>query len=162
MQAEILQAMNNDILIFILDDDEMEAQELGFWLKENGYPNYKIFTVSKQLLENIDTNGRIFIIDYRLDMYNGLEVIDKIKQVVPHCYFIMLSGMKDYSIVERFCNSVVRGRYVTKGEPDTNDKIIRFIKEFVEDIQLMETFYKSKEEIVNSIKEVKKIMKGDI
>jgi FixJ family two-component response regulator len=153
--------MNNDILIIILDDNEEDGELIGRLLNKSGFFNYKIFNVSKTLLENIDPAARIFIIDYRIDMLNGLEVIERIRQTMPHCYFIMLSGMKDYKVVEDFNNVGLRGKYVTKGEADTDNKIIKFIKEFIEDMQVMERYYKSKDEIVNSIKDIRKIMKGD-
>jgi two-component SAPR family response regulator len=113
------------------------------------------------MLENIDPAARIFIIDYRLDMYNGLEVIEKVRTTLPHCYFIMLSGMKNYAIVEEFCNSVIRGKYVTKGQKDTKTKVLKFVQEFIEDMQLMETFYRSQAELMKSVDEIKKIIKKD-
>jgi FixJ family two-component response regulator len=155
--------MNNDILIIILDDNEEDGELLVRLLDKNGFSNNKLFKVSMTLLENIKRipNARIFIIDYRIDALNGLEVIERIRKIMPHCYFIMLSGMKDYKVVEDFNNVGLRGKYVTKGEADTDNKIIKFIKEFIEDMQVMEKYYKSKDEIVNSIKDIRKIMKGD-
>lgn len=151
----------NDVLIFILDDDMDEAQEIGILLQENGFKNYKIFTLSTSMLENIDSNARIFIIDYKLDKFNGLQVIEKIKQIVPHCYFIMLSGMKSYSIIEQFDNNVMRGKYITKGEADTNSRIIKFIKEFIDDMKWMKAFYAKADEIYEDMETMRKLNKGD-
>jgi FixJ family two-component response regulator len=151
--------MNNDILIIILDDNEEDGELIGRLLNKSGFSNYKIFNVSKTLLENIDPAARIFIIDYRIDMLNGLEVIDKIKKILPHCYFIMLSGMKDYKIVEEFNNIGLRGKYVTKGEADTDIKIIKFLKEFVEDMKIMEAFYKTQDELKQSVTDIRNIIK---
>lgn len=150
----------NDVLIFILDDDMDEAEQIGMVLHENGFPNYRIFTASIPMLQNIDPAARIFIVDYRVDKLNGLEVIEKIKQIVPHCYFIMLSGMRNYEIIEQFDNAVMRGKYITKGKADTETRIIKFIREFIEDMKIMQAFYDAKDTIDNNIKDIRKIMKG--
>lgn len=150
----------SEVLIIVLDDDEFDGELIGRLLDKNGFPNYKIFQVSITLLNNIDPNAQIFIIDYKIDAMNGLEVIERIRKIMPHCYFIMLSGMKDYKIVEVFNNAGLRGKYVTKGEPDTDARIVKFLREFIEDMELMKRVYQSKDELLDSIKDIRKIRTG--
>jgi DNA-binding NarL/FixJ family response regulator len=147
------------ILIFILDDDRTMAETISILLEENGFSNHEKFTNPDHLIKALRDEVRICIVDYRLNgPMNGLDVIEEIRKTNPQCYFIMLSGMRSYEVIEQYCNIVMRGKYVTKGELDTDKKIIRFIHEFIEDIKLIRHFYRMRDDINESIKELRDII----
>jgi response regulator RpfG family c-di-GMP phosphodiesterase len=152
--------LKETVLIFILDDDEMTTQSIGILLQENGYLNYKLFNNPDALMKEISQEVRIFLIDYRLDgPLNGLDVIDKIKAIHSACYFILISGMKSYEVIERFCNMVNRGRTLSKDDPNFSGKLIKFLSEIIDDIRLMNIFYTGHEEMKKSLQHVKTLLK---
>lgn len=152
--------IRKSVLIFILDDNEMSSETIGILLQENGYLNCKIFTTPEALLREVTMDVRICVIDYRLDhAMNGLDVIDKIRETNPACYFIMISGMKSYEVVEQFCNTVNRGKFLNKGDKDFSGKLIGFLGDIIEDIKIMNLFYNRNEELKKSFEYMKSIIK---
>jgi ActR/RegA family two-component response regulator len=152
--------IRGSVLIFILDDDDMADHTLGILLNENGYLNYKSFTTPEAMLKEMNPDVRICIIDYRLDnALNGLDVIDMVKGTNPACYFIMISGMKSFEVIERFCNTVNRGRFLNKNDNDFSGKLISFLNEIIEDIKIMNLFYNQNEKIKNDFEKIKSIIK---
>lgn len=148
------------MLIFILDDDEMMCETIGILLEENGFVNYKIFTKPEDLLIEISLEVRICIIDYNLNnKMNGQDVIDKIKEKNPACYFIMVTGLRSYDVIERFCNTVNRGKFLQKADLDFPQKFLGFLSEILEDIKIMDMFYTQKEELQKSLQYVKTLLK---
>lgn len=153
--------IRGSVLIFILDDDaEMTEHTIGKLISQNGYLCYKIFTTPEAFLKEMNPDVRICIIDYRLDhAMNGLDVIDKIRETNPACYFIMISGMKSFEVIERFCNTVNRGRFLGKDDKDFSGKLLTFLNDILEDIKIMNLFYTQNEKIKNDFEKIKSIIK---
>lgn len=151
--------IRSSVLIFILDDD-MADHTIGILLNENGYLNYKVFTTPEAFLKEMNPDVRICIIDYRLDhALNGLDVIDMVKVANPACYFIMITGMKSYEVIERFCNTVNRGRFLGKDDKDFSGKLLTFLNDIIEDIKIMNLFYTQNEKIKKDFEKIKSIIK---
>lgn len=132
--------MENKIAIFLLDDNQDTVDAIGALLNEYGYEVEK-FTDYNKLMEALHDNVRICIIDFLLNQdKNGLQVIQEIVKKNEHCYFIMLSGQSEKSVVVEFVNSVYGGRYIEKG---TNEEIVlvQYVKDFVAHIILISKIY---------------------
>lgn len=151
---------DSDVLIFVLDDNRAMLDLISELLEMEGLTNYKVFTDPNELLQNISLDVRVCIVDYLLQSkMNGIDVIKQIQQYNPACYFIMITGYRNFEVVEAFCNTVIRGRFVLKAEVNMNEKMIKFIREFIEDIKLMEVYYLRKEELVQSIEDLRTLIK---
>lgn len=136
-----MQLTDEQIGIFILDDDEELCIVYQMLLKSNGYKNVKYFTDYKELLKALTPNDHIFIIDYDLKQEkNGLEIIKEILLVNPHAKFIMLSGQSDKSVVVEFNNLHYGGRYIEKGG-NADTFIIDSVRDLVANIGLVERIY---------------------
>jgi hypothetical protein len=71
----------------------------------------------------------------------------------------MVSGMKSFEVIERFCNTVNRGKFLNKDDKDFSGKLLTFLNDIIEDIKIMNLFYNRNEEVKKSIEYIKSIIK---
>jgi two-component system, OmpR family, response regulator len=95
--------MNNQKLIFIVDDDPIITMLVVKKFTSEGY-NLEAFKYGEDCLKALDKNPDLIILDYFFvnndaNAMNGMEVFDKIKELKPDAPVIMLSGQEKGEIV---------------------------------------------------------------
>lgn len=135
----------NDILIFLVDDDPYYLKSLEFELRKN--PNLKIetFNTGEDCINKLALKPDVIILDYILTTENkkaldGLQTLVKIKEILPDTQVIMLSTAE---AVEAATSSLKLGAfdYIVKNQ-DTFLRLKAGIK------KILGIFSKEKELIV--------------
>lgn len=98
--------MNNQKLIFIVDDDPFINMLVVKRFTSDGY-RLESFEYGEDCLKALDKNPNLIILDYFFvnndhKVMNGMEVFDKIKEIKPDLPVIMLSGQEKGEIVLEF------------------------------------------------------------
>jgi two-component system, OmpR family, response regulator len=95
--------MNNQKLIFIVDDDPFINMLVVKRFTSDGY-KLEAFEYGEDCLKALNKNPDLIILDYFFvnkdrEVMNGMEVFDKIKEVKQDLPVIMLSGQEKGEIV---------------------------------------------------------------
>ena len=95
--------MNNQKLIFIVDDDPFINMLVVKRFTSEGY-RLEAFEYGEDCLKALGKNPDLIILDYFFvnndrKVMNGMEVFDKIKEIKPGTPVIMLSGQNKGEIV---------------------------------------------------------------
>jgi DNA-binding NtrC family response regulator len=91
------------IKVFLVDDDKLFTESLKHALRGDG-TDIKTFSTGEECLDNLGKEGpRVVVLDYRLNndhpaAMNGIQVMNKIKQVSPDTEVIMLSSQNDVTV----------------------------------------------------------------
>ncbi|MEO5945456.1 MAG: response regulator [Chitinophagaceae bacterium] len=108
------------IKIFLVDDDAvfLKSLEIDF-LQQAGF-GVETFPTGELCLANLSNNPDVIILDYHLDginknAMNGIETLDKIKEILPDTPVIMLSS-QDKIDVAISCMHHRAFDYVVKSE----------------------------------------------
>ncbi len=106
--------------IFLVDDEPIQNEMLRDYLAERFDYQIKVFTNGEDAIKDVDLNPDIVVLDFHLnsnkpDSQNGVEVLKKIKQLLPATQVIMLSGQDKLEVA---VDSMKYGAYdyVIKGE----------------------------------------------
>lgn len=72
-------------LIFVVEDNNMYNHLVTGHLKKNGYTNVKSFDSGKECIEAVQSKviPNIIIQDYFMNEMTGLEVLQKVKNLIP-------------------------------------------------------------------------------
>jgi CheY-like chemotaxis protein len=126
--------MNNQKLIFIVDDDPFINKLVVKRFESEGY-QLESFEYGEDCIKAINKNPDLIILDYFFvskdhEVMNGMEVFDKIKELKPDIPVIMLSGQDKGEIVLELARKGIDD-YVIK---DSNiiDNLSTAIKELFE------------------------------
>jgi CheY-like chemotaxis protein len=95
--------MNNEKLIFVVDDDPFINTLVVKRFTSEGY-RIETFNYGEDCLNEIDKNPDLIILDYFFvskdqNVMNGMEIFDKIRKINPEIPVIMLSGQDKGEIV---------------------------------------------------------------
>jgi CheY-like chemotaxis protein len=95
--------MNNQKLIFIVDDDPFINMLVVKRFTSEGF-RLEAFLYGEECLSALNKNPDLIILDYYFvnndqKVMNGMEVFDKIKELKPDIPVIMLSGQEKGEIV---------------------------------------------------------------
>ena len=95
--------MNNQKLIFIVDDDPFINMLVVKRFTTEGY-RLEAFEYGEDCLKALDHSPDLIILDYFFvnggkEVMNGMEVFDRIKEAKPDMPVIMLSGQEKGEIV---------------------------------------------------------------
>jgi DNA-binding NtrC family response regulator len=85
------------VKLFLVDDDPMYLKMLEVELQQNREFELEKFATGEQCIANLYLKPDVVILDYYLDNYdktamNGIQVLDKIKEIDPAISVIMLSA----------------------------------------------------------------------
>lgn len=111
---------NNPIKLFLVDDDALYLKSLDIEFKHAGGFEVHTFPTGEHCLEKLDEKPDIIILDYHLDGINkdamdGLQTLDKIKEIDPEIIVIMLSSQDKIDIAIK-CMHHKAVDYVVKSE----------------------------------------------
>jgi DNA-binding NtrC family response regulator len=107
-------------LIFLVDDDALFLKSLEIEFSYKTKSTIRTFATGELCLKNIAQNPDIIILDYYLNgiaknAINGLETLDRIKEVYPQMPVIMLSS-QDKIAVAINCMKHQAFDYIVKSE----------------------------------------------
>lgn len=110
-------SMNNQKLIFIVDDDPLINMLVVKRFTTEGY-RLDAFEYGEDCLKAMNKNPDLIILDYifvnnERTVMNGMEVFNKIKELKPDMPVIMLSGQEKGEIVLEFARKGIQD-YVIK------------------------------------------------
>lgn len=138
-----------NIMTYILDDEEDVLGLLEGVFKEHGFDNCRFFTKADELLVNLNEPVHICILDYTFPGgLTGIDVLEKVKEVNPECYFIGFSGLQDYRKIIQWVNAGLR-KIVNKNNENYLRELTDFVKEAVKFVKDDFDFHSS---IANKIK----------
>ncbi len=158
--------IKKNIKMLVIDDDPgiLEVLKIIFDMHKDELPIYEFYSNVKDFRKAITPDVHICIVDYRLPSLNGLSLIQEVHNTNPYCWFIMFSGQNNKTVIIDFMNEAYGSRYVEKGTLDFREKLIFFIKDIANKINLIESyFYESFEnkqslsKVSSSLKELKRI-----
>ena len=112
--------IDNPILIFLIDDDELYLKSLAIDFANNAEYNVKTFITGEQCIDNLTQKPNIIILDYYLNSVdkkakNGIDTLDIIKLKYPHIPVIMLSSQDNIDVAVD-CMKHKAFDYVVKSE----------------------------------------------
>ena len=95
--------MDNQKLIYIVDDDQFITTLVMKRFASEGF-SVEAFMYGEDCIMALDKNPDVIILDYYFissdhKVMNGMEVLDKIKELKPETPVIMLSGQEKGEIV---------------------------------------------------------------
>lgn len=106
--------------VFLVDDDHLHTEMLKEHLDSKLNVNITTFSTGEDCLANLDKNPTVIILDFHLnsekkEAMNGLQVLQKIKQLKPETEVIMFSGQDQIQVaIDTMRNGAFD--YVIKGE----------------------------------------------
>lgn len=116
----------NSCRIFILDDEEIFSFSVEHYLRNAGFSDIHRFETSEELFANLNEHPDVLILDHFLNNEIGLDILEKIKTIVPSVKVIYLSAQKTASIAVR---ALKLGAFAYQEKSITDiKKIIQLIK----------------------------------
>jgi two-component system OmpR family response regulator len=112
---------NQEVKIFIVDDDPMYRQAIEYRLKQNRDYSIYSFKTGEECFRHFELlDPDIVVLDYCLNdldpnAKNGLEVLRKLKEIKPELSILMLSGKENFDVAT---SSIKHGAfdYIVKNE----------------------------------------------
>lgn len=136
---------DNNILIFLVDDDELYLKALELQFQENTGPRVKTFLTGEACLQSINLKPDIIVLDYFLNAVNnnaidGLITLEKIKVASPGIQVIMSSAYTGADVAVN-CMKLGAFDYIVK-----NDETFLKLKQSIK--KVLGIYSKEKELIV--------------
>jgi CheY-like chemotaxis protein len=91
--------------IFLVDDDPFWVAVLKQILSEIGYSNVLTFEGGEDCLENMHLKPEVIFLDKEMKGMDGLDVLDKIKEINPATEVIFCTSLEDLSVAIRALRS---------------------------------------------------------
>jgi DNA-binding NtrC family response regulator len=85
-------------LVFIVEDNKAYSKILEHHLEINNYKNIVPIVSGEECLKKLYMKPDIIIQDYKLQGISGLNVMQRIKKILPKTEFIFLSGIEDINV----------------------------------------------------------------
>jgi len=111
---------------FIVDDDPFCRMRYNQHLQNLGFKDNILFDNGLDCINKLNLQPDIIFLDYDMQGYNGLEVVQKINRLNPDIYVLLISGQRDMQVAVDALRSGAFD-YVIKGEDDL-DKITTALK----------------------------------
>jgi CheY-like chemotaxis protein len=100
-------------LILVVDDERFVNDLVRLLLENEGYQVVSAFT-GKEAIEMVKCHKpKTIILDIGLPELNGIEVIKRIKKILPEINIIVTTGFRDFSLEEE-ANSLGISKYIYK------------------------------------------------
>lgn len=83
-----------DLKFFLIDDDPFHISIMEKMLNNAGHSKIVSFQNGLDALNEIHQNPDVIFLDHNMELYNGFEVLRKIKRYNPDACVIMVSGQE--------------------------------------------------------------------
>jgi two-component system response regulator FixJ len=87
--------MDSSVKVAVLDDDAAFRQSLVRLLKSDGYQIIQFVSADHFMAERHDGQLACAIVDLRIPGLGGIELQQKIKQMLPHVGVVFLTGQAE-------------------------------------------------------------------
>lgn len=106
--------------ILVVDDEKAQRDLLAGFLKKQGYAVSTAASGKEAVDKNITTGFDLAILDLKMPELDGIETIERMKEIDPGTYFIVLTG---YGTVESAVQAMKRGAYDYLNKPVNLDEL---------------------------------------
>jgi len=116
---------NQNIKIFIVDDEQIVRDSLTHWFEEDGYQVESAVDAFDVLKDLRPGKYDIMLVDIKMPKMSGLELLEKVKEIDPDCIVIIITA---YASVPSAVQALKNGAfdYVTKPiDPDELSHLIQ-------------------------------------
>ena len=100
--------MKSEVNILVVDDDEIVRESLLEWLREDGYHVEAAEDGFKALEKFKDRSWNIALVDLKMPKMDGLELMEKIKEIRPETQVIIITA---YATVNTAVQAIKVGAY---------------------------------------------------
>lgn len=106
-----------DLTIFVVDDNAIVRRTYQQYLGRLGCDgdSVRLFESGLACIEELKAGPDLILIDYYMETANGLEVMKRIKRILPSVFIVMISGQTELQVA---VNAMKYGAfdYIVKGE----------------------------------------------
>jgi two-component system NtrC family response regulator len=135
--------------ILICDDEESQRGLLAGYLKNKGYNVTAAASGKEAVALNTTTGFDLAIMDLKMPEMDGIETMEKMKEIDPQTYFIILTG---FGTVESAVKAMKLGAYDYLNKPVNLDELELLIKRIYEEQVTYEEIETLKKEVKDSMK----------
>jgi two-component system NtrC family response regulator len=135
--------------ILICDDEESQRGLLAGYLKNKGYNVTAAASGKEAVALNTNTGFDLAIMDLKMPEMDGIETMEKMKEIDPQTYFIILTG---FGTVESAVKAMKLGAYDYLNKPVNLDELELLIKRIYEEQVTYEEIETLKKEVKDSMK----------
>lgn len=106
-----------DLTVFIVDDNPIVRTTYQQCLIRLGCETVRSYDAGQTCLDELPLMPDLVLVDYLMEPMNGLELMKKIKRVLPQCFVVMISGQSDLQVA---VNAMKYGAfdYISKGKSE--------------------------------------------
>jgi len=108
--------MENIFKVFLVEDDRVYAKALQAHLSNLPDCYFEVFENGKDFLNNLYRNPDFISLDYGLPDYNGLELLEKIKEINPDVPVVMVSSQEEVGVTVDLFKAGIFDYIVKNGE----------------------------------------------
>ena len=108
--------------IYIIDDDKLFTEALKRKLLLKGFSNIKICYTGDCFVNNLSITPSLVFLDYQLGDINGIDILEKIKSIIPSTNIIMISSVENNMIIDKAKSFGIQN-YIIKGNTEMNSQI---------------------------------------
>lgn len=119
--------------VFIIDDDKDFAESLSDILEIHTYENRVIDALSSLSQELEDFKPHVCLIDIRLGHQNGIDLIQRIKEVLPRTLCVMITA---YAQIETAVTALQKGAYDYLRKPISGDELLSTLNRCFDKLRL--------------------------
>jgi two-component system response regulator AtoC len=106
--------------ILVVDDEASQRDLLAGFLRNKGYAVTTAASGKEAIEKNAMTGFDLAILDLKMPELDGIETIERMKEVDPQTYFVILTG---YGTVESAVQAMKRGAYDYLSKPVNLDEL---------------------------------------
>ena len=131
-------------LIFIVDDEQAISKLLSFWVKDKWGYDVEVFANSEAMLKNMSAKPDIILLDIMLPGLDGIETLQRIKQIDENLPVIMLSAQGS---IEVAVDSLRDGAYDYFPKPIDQQRLELAVKNAIKSHDLTREIQRLKETV---------------
>lgn len=150
-----MESNKDNFTVFVVDDEMMIRKMIEHRLKKRNDLSVYSYATGEECLEDLETKSPdIVMLDYHMSnndkhIMNGLEVLQKIKQIEPQTNVAMLSSQDNVGVAvnvlkEGAVDYIIKNALFAVNAESTIDKIIKTLKLNTEIQSLSETIKRDK------------------
>jgi DNA-binding NtrC family response regulator len=106
--------------IIVVDDEKAQRDLLAGFIRKKGHTVSTAASGKEAIDKNITTGFDLAILDLKMPELDGIETIEKMKEIDPETYFVVLTG---YGTVESAVRAMKRGAYDYLSKPVNLDEL---------------------------------------
>lgn len=118
--------MTAGLKVLIADDEVLTADTLGLILRQGGYECRVVYSGASALAQSRDFQPALLISDVIMPDMNGIEVAIRVRELVPGCEILLLSGQAATADLMRQANAAGH-HFDVLSKPIPPDELLRHV-----------------------------------